>query len=59
MKLDRTWSERVIAGPIVNIHEDDYIVPLICEDCFYKVFEEGDRAEIPEIYAVIQAESGR
>lgn len=41
------------------MEDDDYVVPLICKSCCNEVFEEGDKTDISEIYAVIQAKSGR
>lgn len=35
------------------------VTPLICKSCCNEVFEEGERADISEIYAAIQAKSGR
>lgn len=59
MKIVCTWCERVIAGPTVNIEDDDYVVPSICKSCSKEVFEEGAEVDISKIYEVIQAKSGR
>jgi hypothetical protein len=59
MKLVCAWCERVIAGPIIGIEGGDCEVPLICKSCCEEVFEEGDKTDISQIYAAIQAKSGR
>ncbi len=59
MKLVCAWCESVIAGPIIGIEGGDEVAPFICKGCFYEVFEEGDKADISELYAAIQAKSGR
>lgn len=59
MKLVCAWCERVIAGPIMGIEDDDYEVPLICKACCNEVFEEGDKVDISKAYEVIQAKSGK
>lgn len=46
-------------GPVVGVEGGDEVAPLICKDCFYDVFEEPDKVDISEIYAAIQAKSGR
>ena len=59
MKLVCSWYDTVIAGPIIGIEGGDHVVPLICKSCCEDVLEEGDRADISEIYAAIQDKSGR
>jgi hypothetical protein len=59
MKLVCAWCDRVIAGAIVGIEGGDEVAPSICKACFYDVFEEGDKTDISEIYATIQAKGGR
>jgi hypothetical protein len=51
--------ERIIAGPIIGVEDDDYVVPLICKACCNEVFEEGEEVDISKAYAVIQRKSGR
>jgi hypothetical protein len=59
MKTICSWGETVIAGPTVNIEDDDYVRPSICKSCCNEVFEEGDETDISKIYNAIQAKSGR
>jgi ribosome-binding protein aMBF1 (putative translation factor) len=59
MKLVCAWCGRVIAGPTVNIEDDDYEAFLICKSCANKVFGESTDVDIPKVYEAIQAKSGR
>jgi hypothetical protein len=59
MRIVCSWCERVIVGPTVGIEDGDYVAPLICKSCCNEVFEEGDKTDISEIYAAIQAKTGR
>lgn len=43
----------------MGIDDDDYVVPPVCKACSNEVFEEGDKDDISEVYAAIQAKSGR
>jgi hypothetical protein len=59
MKLICAWCERVISGPVIGLEGGDEVKPLICKSCFYDVFDEGDKIDLSEIYAAIEAKSGR
>jgi hypothetical protein len=59
MKIVCSWCNRIIAGPTVNIEDEDYVVPSMCKSCSKEVFGEGTEIDISKIYAVIQAKSGR
>jgi hypothetical protein len=58
-KVVRSWCERVMAGPKVNIEDDDYVLTPICKARCNEGFEEGDKVDIPTVYAAIQAKSRR
>jgi hypothetical protein len=59
MKIVCCWCERVIAGPIIGIEDDDDVVPLICKECSKEVFGKRIEVDIAKAYEVIQAKSGR